>query len=169
MNGIFVGAVGGRFDPSKPGPRNRKGGEEASEAEDGWMVTSTGKMQHGGGPLSDGEYSIPWEGMPPTDGKTFWEPGDRIGVLVDLRPHRRSLAVYKNGARLGLAVPSGLQAPMRWAVSLFQEASVRLMKSVPLPPDVSDAQHEEEARKTKERVANDPTMSSLGFAHPENA
>ena len=107
--------------------------------------------------------------MPPTDGKPFWEPGDRIGVLVDLRPHRRSLAVYKNGARLGLAVPSGLQAPMRWAVSLFQEASVRLMKSVPLPPDVSDAQHEEEARKTKERVANDPTMSSLGFAHPENA
>ena len=62
-----------------------------------------------------------------------------------------------------------MQAPMRWAVSLFQEASVRLMKSVPLPPDVSDAQHEEEARKTKERVANDPTMSSLGFAHPENA
>ena len=54
-------------------------------------------------------------------------------------------------------------------MSLFQEASVRLMKSVPLPPDVSDAQHEEEARKTKERVANDPTMSSLGFAHPENA
>jgi hypothetical protein len=54
------------------------------------------------------------------------------------------------------------------AVSLHQRASVRMAKSVPLPPDVSDAQHEEEARRTRELVHNDTTMQELGFSHPKN-
>jgi|EP01047_Picozoa_sp_COSAG01_P007139 hypothetical protein len=43
-----------------------------------------------------------------------------------------------------------------------------MAKSVPLPPDVSDAQHEEEARRTRELVHNDTTMQELGFSHPKN-
>ena len=42
--------------------------------------------------------------------------GDRIGLLLDL--DAGSLAIYKNGERMGLMVPDGIVPPVRWAVIL---------------------------------------------------
>jgi hypothetical protein len=62
-------------------------------------------------------YDISWEGMQEAG------PGDRVGLLLDL--DRGSLAVYKNGRRLGVMVPCGLKGEYSWAVALWR-GSVRI-------------------------------------------
>ena len=51
-------------------------------------------------------------------------------MLVDM--HQGSLAVYKNGERLGLMVRSGLMAPLRWCASATFLGAVPDMKTAAL-------------------------------------
>lgn len=75
-------------------------------------------------------------------GKDDWaqvESGDVIGLLVDL--DQGSLAVYRNGARLGLAMPPlGPNATQnlrcRWAAIVGYDAEVKITGPM-MPPIVS--------------------------------
>ena len=55
-----------------------------------------------------------WEGMQPAT-----EPGDRIGMLLDL--DQGSMTVWKNDERLGVMQAKGLSGPYCWAVSIADE------------------------------------------------
>ena len=59
-----------------------------------------------------------------------------------------SLAVYLNGKRRGVMVPSGLVGPLRWAVDL-SNASVRIDGPKP-PPAVTSEDLAEDERKQRE-------------------
>ena len=48
--------------------------------------------------------------------QTADEPGDRIGLLLDL--DQGSMTVWKNDEKLGVMQAAGLRAPLCWAVSL---------------------------------------------------
>jgi hypothetical protein len=80
------------------------------------MITCQGNLLHGGGGLQGSEQIVPWAGSAEISeaAQPVFAPGEKIGLLVDLRPHRRSLAVYHRGRRLGLVVPEGLPIPLRW-------------------------------------------------------
>jgi hypothetical protein len=71
---------------------------------DTWMLhTWKGFVQHAG-------VAMHWEGC------RGIMPGQNVGLLLDL--DAGSLAVYLDGARLGLMVPSGLHGPLVWAVDI---------------------------------------------------
>ena len=57
-----------------------------------------------------------------------------VGLLLDV--DQGSLAVYLNGARCGLAVPSGLQPPLQWGADLYEGDTVRVVGPKP-PPKVA--------------------------------
>ena len=69
--------------------------------------------------------------------------GDRVGLLLDFEDG--SLAVYKNGERLGLMVQSGLEPPLRWCADLDPEGNTEVRIAAPPMPDVSDAVKAQEA------------------------
>jgi hypothetical protein len=73
-------------------------------------ASSFGAAKARGGRLYNAERKSDWPGSRGAD------PGDRIGLLLDLGAG--SLAVFLNGEPLGLAVAGGLQPPLRWAVDL---------------------------------------------------
>ena len=49
-----------------------------------------------------------------------------------------SLTVWLNGERRGVMVPSGLVGPLRWAVDLWNQGSVRVDGPKPPPMIVAD-------------------------------
>ena len=88
------------------------------------------------------------------------EEGDTVGMLVDLDVG--TLAVYKNGERLGVMVRPGMSVqewnsggsvpalvgPVRWAVDLWNSASVRVERKD--APTVTAGDLAEDARKAAE-------------------
>ena len=58
------------------------------------------------------------------------QPGDRIGLLLDL--DQGSMTVWKNGEQLGVMRAEGLSGPLCWAVSLGMLSSARI-ESVAVP------------------------------------
>ena len=50
----------------------------------------------------------------------------------------RSLTVWLNGERRAVMVPSGLVGPLRWAVDLWNQGSVRVDGHKPPPMIVAD-------------------------------
>ena len=96
-----------------------------------WGVGSTsGRLWHGGGGA---------EGA----GRQGFGAGDTIGLLLDC--DAGTLAVYKNGARLGQAVAPGMKdmdgdavaglkgQELCWAVSLWNKGAAVRVASKPLP------------------------------------
>jgi hypothetical protein len=67
-----------------------------------------------------------------------------MAVLLDV--DKGSLAVYVNGKRCGLAVPSGLLPPLQWAVDLFD--GERMTVDGPKPPPTVAAEGQEEEERT---------------------
>ena len=67
-----------------------------------------------------------WEGV-----QTAKEPGDRIGMLLDL--DQGSMTVWKNGEQLGVMQAEGLTGPLCWAVSMGWVGSIARIESAPLP------------------------------------
>ena len=70
-----------------------------------------------------GDHS--WEGMQHAD------PGDRIGMLLDL--DQGSMTVWKNGEKMGVMVAEGLTAPLCWAVSMVAVGRSARIDSAPAP------------------------------------
>jgi hypothetical protein len=65
--------------------------------------------------------------------------GDVIGLLLDL--DEGSLAVYRNGERLGLMVRGGLVPPLRWCVDLDPEDRTQVsVRAAPVPSVVTNLQ-----------------------------
>jgi hypothetical protein len=65
-------------------------------------------------------------------GQQKFAVSDTLGVLLDCGAG--SLTMYKNGARLGVAVANGVQGDLHWAVCL-NRSTVRLTPK-PLPAGV---------------------------------
>jgi hypothetical protein len=78
----------------------------------------------------DGEQ-LSWP-RPQMDDKSL-EAGDVLGLLLDLGDG--SLALYQNGQRIGLPVPSGLRGPLRWACDIFGDGD----DEGPAPPAIEIA------------------------------
>jgi hypothetical protein len=74
-----------------------------------------------------------WEGMQPAR-----EPGDRIGMLLDL--DQGSMTVWKNGEQLGVMVVEGLTGPLCWAVSMRGQGSSVRIESAPAPASPTEEQ-----------------------------
>jgi hypothetical protein len=85
-----------------------------------------------------------WQGMP----QIRINQGDVVGLLLDLG--QRTLSVYLNGARRGVMVAPGMKkvfgeavvslaGPLRWAVDVFDGASVHIQRR-PAPGPVPSAE-----------------------------
>jgi hypothetical protein len=92
--------------------------------------------------------------------------GDVVGLLLDLG--QRTLSVYLNGARRGVMVAPGMKkvfgeavvslaGPLRWAVDVFDGASVHIQRR-PAPGPVPSA--EEVAARS--RGTKPPTVGWIG-------
>ena len=113
------------------------GAEEEADAfdEDGHCFYSTNEGFRGN-KWSPGNHD--WEGM-----QTANEPGDRIGMLLDL--DQGSMTVWKNDVRLGVMVAEGLVGPYCWAAEVLTEGvSVRVSSAPatasPLEEDLAAAE-----------------------------
>ena len=69
-----------------------------------------------------------WEGM-----QTAEEPGDRIGLLLDL--DQGSMTVWKDEEKLGVMVAEGLSGPYCWAVEMYESGESVGIESAALPAD----------------------------------
>ena len=69
-----------------------------------------------------------WEGM-----QGAQEPGDRIGMLLDL--DQGSKTIWKNDVKLGVMVAEGLKGPLCWAAPLYATGDRVRIESAPLPAD----------------------------------
>jgi protein-tyrosine phosphatase len=77
-----------------------------------------------GGKCYPGESA--WEGM-----QSAQQPGDRIGLLLDL--DAGSMAVYKNGARIGMMPQRvGMGGEYSWAVSMWGSGACVQLQALPL-------------------------------------
>lgn len=121
---------------------------------------------------------VQWDGC---DGA---RDGDRIGLLLDLKAG--SLTVYKNEARLGMIISSGLSGEFCWAVCMYGQGSKVRMEAKPLPSEYEQAaalaakQKEEEdlaayeaeqlaikeaqERQAEETLYNATALGALAFA-----
>ena len=123
--GACMGVVGQGFDAA--------GGGAASTSTEGWLLdTNNGNLVHAG-------RTSDWEGRP-QEGEI--KQGDVVGLMLDLG--QRTLSVYLNGARRGVMVAPGMKnwggeavaplaGPLRWAVDVFNGASVRIERKPPPP------------------------------------
>eukprot|EP01046_Picozoa_sp_COSAG06_P013147 COSAG06_NODE_790_length_12278_cov_52.245176_8_plen_181_part_00 len=116
--GALMGVVGQGFDAA--------GGGEAFRSAEGWLLhTNSGNLRHA-------SWGSKWEGRPQL---AEIKPGDVVGLLLDIG--QRTLSLYLNGARRGVMVAPGMKnrdgravgplaGPLRWAVDVFEGASVRI-------------------------------------------
>lgn len=96
----MYGVVGADFEAARRIP--------AWKSQNGWMFGCyDGRLYHAC------TYRD-WPGMRRT------QVGDVVGLLLDL--NTGSLAVYVNGARLGLMVESGLRGPLCWVADLYSSS-----------------------------------------------
>ena len=72
-----------------------------------------------------------WEGM-----QGAREPGDRIGMLLDL--DQGSMTVWKNDELLGVMVAEGLTGPLCWAASMGDEGDSARIESAPATPSSTE-------------------------------
>jgi hypothetical protein len=100
------------------------------ESEEFWGVESSlGAAHHA-------DRVTSWTGQQPFD------QGDTLGLLLDCS--ERSLALYKNGERLGVVAGDLPEGPLCWAVAIFQSTTVQcgpasdVLRVVDKPPPVSD-------------------------------
>ena len=129
--GAVMGVVGQGFDAA--------GGGGAWKSAEGWLLyTGSGYLNHAGG-------GSKWEGQPQQGEIKEW---DVVGLLLDLG--QRTLSVYLNGARRGVMVAPGMKnrdggavaslaGPLRWAVDVWYDASVRIERR-PVPGPVPSAE-----------------------------
>ena len=142
---ISVGLVTANFNPT------------ASDADggffsDGGWVSTAGPMLC----LGDGSFPIlPYAcgDWPGENDVASVEPGDVIGLLLDL--DQGSLAVYRNGVRLGLAMPPlGPNATqtqnLRWAAIVGYDAEVEITGPV-------IGCHRSSPQKIRREISNDGT------------
>ena len=92
-----------------------------------------------------------WEGM-----QTAYQPGTRIGMLLDL--DQGSMSIWKNDERLGVMQAEGLSGPLCWAVSLFQAGDSVRLESAPAPASPT----EEELAAAKAWRGGDSSESDDG-------
>jgi hypothetical protein len=130
-HGALMGVVGQGFDAA--------GGGKACLSAEGWLLGTSG------GYLGHASNGSKWEGMP-QEGEI--KAGDVVGLLLDLG--QRTLSVYLNGARRGVMVAPGMKnrdggvvaslaGPLRWAVDVWYDASVRIERR-PVPGPVPSAE-----------------------------
>ena len=74
---------------------------------------------------------IDWEGR-----QAATEQGDRIGMLLDL--DQGSMAVWKNGERLGVMQSEGLTGPLCWAALVRNQGDDARIESAPIPVLVAE-------------------------------
>ena len=67
-----------------------------------------------------------WEGM-----QDVKQPGDRIGMLLDL--DQGSMTVWKNDEKMGVMQAEGLSGPLCWAISLYHPRDSARIDSAALP------------------------------------
>ena len=84
-----------------------------------WYLRGTNGALYGNGKVREDEQ-----------GKI--QVGDRIGVLLDLRPGKGTLAFYLNGTAYGSGFTSGVQGPVVRAVEMY-EGAVLLDTDAPQP------------------------------------
>jgi hypothetical protein len=65
------------------------------------------------------------------------EPGDRIGLLLDLS--KGTLSVHKNDEWLGEIASDGLGGEYSWAVSLCETGERVRLEALPVPDRVHEA------------------------------
>jgi hypothetical protein len=87
-----------------------------------WYLRGTNGALYGNGKVREDEQ-----------GKI--QVGDRIGVLLDLRPGKGTLAFYLNGTAYGSGFTSGVQGPVVRAVEMYEGA-------VLLPPNRNQLQRQ---------------------------
>ena len=73
---------------------------------------------------------IDWEGAQGAD------PGDRIGMLLDL--DQGSMTVWKNGVKLGVIQAEGLSCPLCWAVEAAGFGYSARIESAFAPPSPTE-------------------------------
>lgn len=102
-----------------------------------WTVGSGGGAQHIEDHLfywtNDGTRfpgGQDWDGM-----RNATEPGDRIGLLLDL--YQGQMVVYKNDNRLGEIQSGGLCGEYSWAVSLCETGESVRLESLPIPAPIA--------------------------------
>ena len=104
-----------------------------------WTVGSGAGAQHADGHLfywsCDGACfpgGRKWDGM-----ASAAEPGDRIGLLLDLS--KGTLSVHKNDEWLGEIASDGLGGEYSWAVSLCETGERVRLEALPVPDRVHEA------------------------------
>ena len=141
---ISVGLVNASFNPT------RATIDGSGLGNGGWMST-VGPMLC----LGDGSFPIipcSCGNWPGENDVALVESGDVIGLLLDL--DQGSLAVYRNGVRLGLAMPPlgpNTTQNLRWAAIVGYDAEVKISGPM-MPPIVSaeDMQRDKELWDSEE-------------------
>lgn len=105
-----------------------------------------------------------WPGM---GGAANVRLGNTIGMLLDFE--KGSLAVYRDGERVGLMTPAGLVAPLRWAVDLAGICSVRIA-SKPAPVVDAEVEQWEAAALAEDKMhENDVVERTMWGGEPAGA
>ena len=125
---LFFGVIRPGWDVEAQGTSPWRGtGERGADAydEDGHCLYAA-YQGHGfpGNHRSDDGYE--WEGK-----QNAREPGDRIGMLLDL--DQGSMTVYKNDVLMGVMVAEGLTGPLCWALEAFAAGNSARIESAPAP------------------------------------
>ena len=113
-----VGGGGMMFGVIRPG-WDVEGGKDAYGV-DGHCFFANWSGHHFPGP------NHAWEGE-----QTAFQPGDRIGMLLDL--DQGSMTMWKNGVQMGVMVADGLSGPLCWAAELYHEGESARIESAPAP------------------------------------
>ncbi len=117
---LHIGVVDGRFDPSASTADSPKPAHQDPVGATWMLKFDTGKLDHG--TSVDTGYEGKRKQQKGWPNQTGASVGETLGLLLDL--NQGSLTVYKDGQRIGVAVPSGsLTGPQYWAADVFCNAS----------------------------------------------